>query len=51
MTMNMENLYWQTNKEWYRINNEGKYELTEKATERAKKVLNYLWAKKNASLY
>ena len=36
MTMNMENLYWQTNKEWYRINNEGKYELTEKATERAK---------------
>ncbi len=37
MTMSKERLYWKSNKEWYRINEEGKYELTEKATERAKK--------------
>lgn len=45
MTMNMENLYWQTNKEWYRINNKGKYELTEKATERAKKSFELFMGK------
>ena len=37
MTMSAERLYWKSNKEWYRINEEGKYELTEKAPERAKK--------------
>jgi hypothetical protein len=36
MTTNQESIYWKTNKEWYKINEHGKYELTEKATERAK---------------
>ena len=36
MTADQERVYWKTNKEWYRINEQGKYELTEKATERAK---------------
>lgn len=36
MTADKENRYWKTNKEWYRINDAGKYELTEAATERAK---------------
>lgn len=37
MTLNKEPLYWRTNKEWYFINEQGEYELTEKATERARK--------------
>ena len=36
MTLNREPLYWMSNKEWYRVNKEGRFELTEKATERAK---------------
>lgn len=37
MTADRENLYWRTNKAWYTINAEGEYELTESATERAKR--------------
>lgn len=38
MTANREPLYWRSNKEWYRINREKDcFELTSKATERAKK--------------
>jgi len=37
MTANKESVYWKTNKEWYRVNSEGRFELTELATERAKK--------------
>ena len=37
MTLSDEKLYWNKNKEWYRINDEGEYELTEKAPEKAKK--------------
>ena len=36
MKASKENLYWKTNKEWYRINDAGEYELTEVATERAR---------------
>lgn len=36
MTVNKERLYWYTNPEWYRWNDDG-IELTDKATERAKK--------------
>lgn len=36
MTANKENRYWKTNKEWYRINDSGEYELTEAAPERAR---------------
>ena len=36
MTYDTEPLYWQTNKEWWKIV-DGKFALTEKATERAKK--------------
>ena len=35
MTANKENVYWKTNKEWYRINSDGEYELTEAAPARA----------------
>lgn len=35
MRSNDEALYWRTNKEWYRINEKGEYELTEKAPQRA----------------
>lgn len=38
MTVNKEAMYWKTNKQWYRINEEKDcYELTDAATERAKK--------------
>ena len=38
MTANREYMYWHSNKEWYRINEEKDcYELTDKAPERAKK--------------
>jgi len=38
MTANQEPLYWRSNKEWYRINEEKDcFELTDKAPERAKK--------------
>ena len=47
MTMNKENLYWPTDKEWYRINNEGKYELTEKAPERARKSFELFTSKES----
>ena len=36
MTSDKEALYWQTNKEWYRINEKGEFELTDKAPERAR---------------
>ena len=38
MTAKREFMYWRTNKEWYRINSEKDcFELTDKATERARK--------------
>ena len=37
MTSNKESLYWKSNKEWYVINEDGEFELTELAPERAKK--------------
>lgn len=37
MTIDPELSYWKSNPEWYRINAKGEYELTEKATERARK--------------
>ena len=37
MTANRETLYWKSNKAWYRVNDEGKFELTELAPERAKR--------------
>lgn len=37
MTSNKESLYWKSNKEWYRINEDGEFELTELAPERAQK--------------
>ena len=37
MTMDRELFYWQSNPDWYRVNSDGKYELTEKAPERARK--------------
>lgn len=47
MTANKESVYWKSNKEWYRINAEGKYELTEKAPERAKKSFELFKSKKS----
>lgn len=46
MTANKESVYWKTNKEWYRINSEGRYELTEKAPERAIKSFELYTSKK-----
>lgn len=37
MTSDREMFYWESNPEWYRTGPDGKIELTEKATERAKK--------------
>lgn len=38
MTANTEPMFWMSNKEWYKINKEKDcFELTDKATERAKK--------------
>lgn len=37
MTADRESKYWKTNKDWYRINANGDFELTEKAPERARK--------------
>jgi hypothetical protein len=37
MTADREFMYWRSNKEWYRINENGCFELTDKATDRAKK--------------
>ena len=38
MSANQEPMFWRSNKEWYRINKEKDcFELTDKATERAKK--------------
>lgn len=37
MTADRESRYWKTNKEWYRINSKGYYELTDVAPERAQK--------------
>ena len=38
MTANKELIYWRTNSDWYRFNHEKDcFELTDKATERAKK--------------
>jgi len=36
MTMDMESTYWMSNKEWYKITENG-FVLTDKAPERAKK--------------
>lgn len=30
-TANMERSFWKTNPKWYRVNNEGKFELTKEA--------------------
>ena len=46
MTANMESLYWKTNKEWYFINDSGKFELTENAPERAKKSFELYMSKR-----
>jgi len=46
MTANKESVYWKTNKEWYKINDAGEYELTEAATERAKKSFELYNSKK-----
>ncbi len=35
MSGDEEIMYWHSNPEWYRINEEGKFELTDKAPERA----------------
>lgn len=35
MTANRERMYWMTNKEWYFINENNQFELTDKAPERA----------------
>ena len=35
MTASKETLYWESNPEWYRINEKGDYELTEKAPPQA----------------
>ena len=37
MSGDKEPFYWQTNPEWYRKGKDGKWELTEKAPERARK--------------
>ncbi len=36
MTLNFESLYWRTNKDWYKLDKNGKFHLTDKAPERAK---------------
>ena len=36
MTANMESMYWRTNKDWYTVDDNGNYHLTEKAPDRAK---------------
>lgn len=50
---NIESLYWKENKEWWRVNSRGEYELTDKAPERAvesfKKYKRPLLEKANAS--
>lgn len=35
MSGSKESIYWQTNKEWYYVDEKGNYHLTEKATKRA----------------
>ena len=35
MSGDTEIMYWHSNPEWYRINKDGKFELTDKAPERA----------------
>ena len=51
MSANTEVMYWITNEEWYRINRElDRFELTEKATERAKKSFE-MWKKMNNLKY
>ena len=37
MTGDRELFFWRTNPEWYREGKDGKYELTEKAPERARR--------------
>ena len=37
MSTDKEALFWESNPEWYRITEDGNYELTEKAPERARK--------------
>ncbi len=50
MNTNTELLYWRTNKEWYRVNEEKDcFELTEKASDRAKESFKmYKEFQKNA---
>lgn len=45
MTTNKESLYWKTKKEWYHINDDGKFELTKLAPERAKKSFELFMSK------
>ena len=35
MNISRKNVFWESNPEWYRINDKGKYELTEKAPHEA----------------
>lgn len=37
MAANKESVYWRSDKSWYFINDQGNYELTECASERARK--------------
>ena len=37
MSGDKEPFFWHSNPEWYRINEQGEYELTEKAPERARR--------------
>lgn len=43
MTTDKESLYWHTKPEWWFINKDGEYELTENAPERARKSFEIWW--------
>lgn len=45
MTANQESLYWKTNKEWFFINDEGKFELAPNVPERVKKSFELFTSK------
>ena len=40
MTFDRELFYWESNPEWYRVNEAGQFELTDKAPERAVRSFN-----------
>ena len=44
MTTHFESLYWKSNPEWYRWNDESGYSLTDKATDRARKSFDMYMA-------